>query len=438
MGVHPQHRHCESFMTATASITASSLATAIDQACAAVEGAVVAWRRDLHQHPELGNREFRTAGIVAEHLRALGLDEVRTGVAHTGVVGLLKGALPGPVVALRADMDGLPVTEEVDVPFVSKARGQWNGEEVGVMHACGHDCHVAILMGVAQVLAGLRGQLRGSVKFIFQPAEEMPPEGEDGGAKMMVAEGALEKPTPNAIFGLHVTSRLPVGVVGYRPGPTMASSDKLKITVHGRQTHGAAPWMGVDPIVTAAQVILGLQTVVSRTIDLTEEPAVVTIGAIRGGVRENIIPDSVEMRGTIRTFNEQMRDDIHERVTNLAEFVSRGSRAGCKVCIDKNYPVTINDPALTEAMVPTMKRVAGEQGLMLVPKVTGSEDFSFFQRVVPGLFVFLGVTPAGTDPKKAAPNHSPRFYADDTGLLLGVRTMAHLACDFLEAPAKAS
>jgi amidohydrolase len=425
-------------MTVTASPTASSLATAIDQACIAVEGAVVAWRRDLHQHPELGNREFRTAGIVAEHLRALGLDEVRTGVAHTGVVGLLKGALPGPVVALRADMDGLPVTEEVDVPFVSKARGQWNGEEVGVMHACGHDCHVAILMGVAQVLAGLRGQLRGSVKFIFQPAEEMPPEGEDGGAKMMVAEGALEKPTPNAIFGLHVTSRLPVGIVGYRPGPTMASSDKLKITVHGRQTHGAAPWMGVDPIVTAAQVILGLQTVVSRTIDLTEEPAVVTIGAIRGGVRENIIPDSVEMRGTIRTFNEQMRDDIHERVTNLAEFVSRGSRAGCKVCIDKNYPVTINDPALTEAMVPTMKRVAGEQGLMLVPKVTGSEDFSFFQRVVPGLFVFLGVTPTGTDPKKAAPNHSPRFYADDTGLLLGVRTLAHLACDFLEAPTKAT
>jgi amidohydrolase len=425
-------------MTATTSNTASSLAAAIDQACAAVEGAVVTWRRDLHQHPELGNREFRTAGIVAEHLRALGLDEVRTGVAHTGVVGLLKGALPGPVVALRADMDGLPVTEEVDVPFVSKARGQWNGEEVGVMHACGHDCHVAILMGVAQVLAGLRGQLRGSVKFIFQPAEEMPPEGEDGGAKMMVAEGALEKPTPNAIFGLHVTSRLPTGVVGYRPGPTMASSDKLKITVHGRQTHGAAPWMGVDPIVTAAQVILGLQTVVSRTIDLTEEPAVVTIGAIRGGVRENIIPDSVEMRGTIRTFNEQMRDDIHERVTNLAEFVSRGSRAGCKVCIDKNYPVTINDPALTEAMVPTMKRVAGVQGLMLVPKVTGSEDFSFFQRVVPGLFVFLGVTPTGTDPKKAAPNHSPRFYADDTGLLLGVRTLAHLACDFLEAPAKAT
>ncbi len=416
-------------------VAASSISDAIDAAAAAIEAQLIAWRRDLHQHPELGNREFRTAGVVADHLRALGLDEVRTGVAHTGVVGVLRGALPGPVVALRADMDALPVKEEVDLPFASKARGQWNGEEVGVMHACGHDCHVAILMGVAQILAGQRAQLRGTVKFIFQPAEEMPPEGEDGGAQMMIAQGALEKPTPRAIFGLHVTSRLPTGVVGYRPGPTMASSDKLKITIEGRQTHGAAPWMGVDPIVTAAQVVLGLQTVVSRTIDLTEEPAVVTIGVIRGGVRENIIPDSVEMRGTIRTFNELMRDDIHERVTTLAQAVSRGSRAGCQVCITKNYPVTVNDPALTEAMLPTLQRVAGPQGLLLVPKVTGSEDFSFFQRVVPGLFVFIGVTPKGNDPKQAAPNHSPRFYADEAGLLLGVRTLAHLACDYLEAQA---
>jgi len=419
-------------MPTNPSPSASSLAPAIDQAAAAIEAAVIAWRRDLHQHPELGNREFRTAGVVADHLRTLGLDEVRTGVAHTGVVGLLKGALPGPVVALRADMDGLPVLEQVDLPFASKARAQWNGEEVGVMHACGHDCHVAILMGVAQVLAGLRSQLRGSVKFIFQPAEEMPPEGEDGGARMMVAEGALEKPTPRAIFGLHVTSQLNTGVLGYRSGPTMASSDKLKITVLGRQTHGAAPWLGVDPIVTAAQVVLGLQTVVSRTIDLTHEPAVLTIGAIRGGVRENIIPDSVEMRGTIRTFDEEMRDAIHERITTLAEAVSHGSRAGCKVCIDKNYPVTVNDPALTEAMLPTLQRVAGD-GLMQVPKITGSEDFSFFQRVVPGLFVFIGITPAGTNPKQAAPNHSPRFQVDEAGLLLGVRTLAHLACDHLEA-----
>ncbi|MEN9629726.1 MAG: hypothetical protein RJA10_2953 [Pseudomonadota bacterium] len=420
-------------MNAPLQVAASTLAAQIDLGASALEAQVIAWRRDLHQHPELGNREFRTAGVVADHLRALGLDEVRTGVAHTGVVGLLKGALPGPVVALRADMDGLPVTEEVDLPFVSKAKGQWNGETVGVMHACGHDCHVAILMGVAQVLTGLRAQLRGSVKFIFQPAEEMPPEGEDGGAKMMVAEGALENPTPKAIFGLHVTSRQNVGQIGYRPGPAMASADQLKITVHGRQTHGAAPWFGVDPIVTAAQVVLGLQTVVSRSIDLTEEPAVVSLGAIRGGVRENIIPDSVEMRGTIRTFNEQMRDDIHERVTTLAEAVSRGSRAGCTVCITKNYPVTINDPALTQAMLPTLQRVAGPGGVQLVPKVTGSEDFSFFQRVVPGLFIFLGITPAGLDAKKVAPNHSPRFHVDESGLLLGVRALAHLTCDYLES-----
>ena len=411
----------------------SSLAEQVDSAAQAVEARVLAWRRDLHQHPELGNREFRTAAIVAAHLREIGLDDVRTEVAHTGVIGLLKGALPGPTVALRADMDGLPVTEQVDVPFASKARTQWNGEEVGVMHACGHDCHVAILMGVAEVLSGLRGQLRGNVKFIFQPAEEGAPEGEEGGAKMMIQQGALEKPVPQAIFGLHVTSRLPVGIVGYRPGPTMASSDRFRITVHGKQTHGAAPWLGVDPIVTAAQVVLGLQTVVSRGVDIAREPAVVTVGMIRGGVRENIIPDEVEMRGTIRAFDEGMRDDIHERVTTLAEAVSRGSRAGCTVCINKNYPVTVNDPALTEAMVPTLQRVAGEGRCQLVPKVTGAEDFSFFQQVIPGLFFFVGVTPEGIDPAKTYSNHSPKFFADERGLLVGVRALAHLACDFLES-----
>ena len=287
-------------------------------------------------------------------------------------------------------------------------------------------------MGVATLLAGLREGLRGSVKFIFQPAEELPPEGEEGGAKMMIAEGALEHPTPAAIFGLHVISRLPVGVIGYRPGPTMASADRLQITVLGRQTHGAMPWAGVDPIVTAAQVVLGLQTVVSRGVDISREPAVVTIGMIRGGLRENIIPDSVEMRGTIRSFDEAMRDEIHERVTTLAESVSRGSRAGCRVCIRKDYPVTVNDPALTEAMLPTLQRVAGADKVTLMPKVTGSEDFSFFQRLVPGLFVFLGTTPEGSDHTTAAPNHSPRFFVDERCLVTGVRTLAHLACDFLE------
>ena len=420
--------------TAAVSSMASSIAALIDAAALEVEAQVIAWRRDFHANPELGNREFRTAEIVARHLRSLGLDEVRIEVAHTGVVGLLKGALPGPVVALRADMDALPVTEEVDLPFASKVKANWNGESVGVMHACGHDLHTAILMGVASVLAGLRSQLRGSVKFIFQPAEELPPEGEEGGAKMMIAEGALQNPLPQAIFGLHVTSRLPLGVLGYRPGPTMASADNLSITVHGRQTHAAMPWAGVDPIVTAAQVVLGLQTIVSRQVDLTREPAVVTIGMIKGGVRENIIPDSVEMRGTIRTFDEDMRDDIHERVTTMAEAISRSARAGCTVCIRKNYPVTVNDPKLTAAMLPSLQRTAGIDRVTLVPKVTGSEDFSLFQQLVPGLFFFVGVTPAGIDPSQAAPNHSPRFYADEASLLMAVRALAHVAADFLETP----
>ena len=416
----------------TSPVVASDLAAQIDAAAQAAEARLIAWRRDFHANPELGNREFRTAGIVAEHLRALGFDEVRTGVAHTGVVGLLKGGLPGPVVALRADMDALPVAEQVDLPFASKVKAEWNGEQVGVMHACGHDAHTAILMGVAEVLAGQRGALRGSVKFIFQPAEELPPEGEEGGAKMMIEEGAMENPRPAAIFGLHVTSRLPLNVVGYRPGPTMASADNLKITIQGSQTHGAMPWAGVDPIVVSAQVVLGLQTIISRQLDLTKEPAVLTIGTIHGGLRENIIPESVEMRGTIRTFDEEMRDDVHERVTYLAQAIARGSRAGCEVCIKKNYPVTVNDPTLTEAMRPTLARVAGPNRLALVPKVTGSEDFSFFQRVVPGLFIFLGVTPEEQEVSKAAPNHSPRFFVDERCLVTGVRALAHLAADFLQ------
>ncbi|MCU0920514.1 MAG: amidohydrolase [Burkholderiaceae bacterium] len=392
--------------TTTQAHPASPLAGDIEAAALALEAQVIAWRRDFHANPELGNREFRTAGIVAEHLRKLGFDEVTTGVAHTGVVGLLRGARPGPVVALRADMDALPVAEEVDLPFASKVRTEWNGEQVGVMHACGHDAHVAILMGVAEVLAGLRAQLRGTLKFIFQPAEELPPEGEEGGAKMMVEQGVMDNPRPDAVFGLHVTSRLPVGVIGYRPGPAMASADTLRITIHGRQTHGAMPWYGVDPIVTSAQVVLGLQTIVSRETDLTHEPAVVTIGAIKGGVRENIIPDSVEMRGTIRSFDEAMRDDIHERVTYLAEAISRGARAGCTVCIRKNYPVTVNDPALTEAMLPTLRRVAGAQHTVLVPKVMGSEDFSFFQRARDG-----GTGQIGTQPLAAVLHRRTRVAA---------------------------
>ena len=414
-------------------IAPNSLAANIDSAAAALDAQMILWRRDLHANPELGNREFRTAGIIAEHLRSLGFDDVRTGVAHTGVVGLLVGARPGPVVALRADMDALPVEERVDVPFASKVKTTWNHETVGVMHACGHDAHVAILMAVASVLAGLRAELRGSVKFIFQPAEEMPPEGEDGGARMMIAEGALENPAPDAIFGLHVTSQLPTGTIGYRSGPTMASSDSFRITVAGRQTHGAMPWRGVDPIVASAQVVLGLQTIISRQVDIALEPAVLTIGVIKGGVRENIIPDTVEMRGTIRTFNEAMRDDIHVRVKDTAESIAKASRAGCEVCIRKNYAVTINDAELTEKMVPTLERVAGAAHVVVVPKVTGSEDFSFFQQVVPGLFYFVGVTPLSQDAATAPSNHSPLFSIDETGLGLGLRSLAQVAVDFLEA-----
>jgi amidohydrolase len=411
----------------------SSLAADIDAAIAAVQPQLIAWRRDLHAHPELGNREVRTAGIVAAHLRALGFDEVRTEVAVTGVVGLLRGGKPGPVVALRADMDGLPVEERTDVPFASREKTTWNGETVGVMHACGHDAHVAILMSVATVLAGLRDRLAGAVKFIFQPAEELPPAGEEGGARLMIAQGALENPAPEAIFGLHVSSQLPTGAIGYRSGPTMASADTFRITVAGRQTHGAMPWRGVDPIVTAAQVVLGLQTIVSRQVDTAREPVVVTVGAIKGGVRENIIPDSVELRGTIRTFDEAMRDDVHERVKDTAEHIAKASRAGCEVCITKNYPVTVNDTELTAAMLPTLERVAGKGQVTVIPKVTGSEDFSFYQHVVPGLFFFVGITPAAQDLKTAPPNHSPLFFIDEAGLPLGVRALAHAAVDWLEA-----
>ena len=415
----------------------NALAEAIDRAVAAIEPQLLAWRRDLHRHPELGNREFRTARVVSEHLRALEFDEVRTEVGHTGVVGLLKGGRPGPVVALRADMDALPVTEQVDLPFASRERSEYNGEPVGVMHACGHDAHTAILMAVASVLAGLRGRLAGSVKFVFQPCEEGPPEGERGGAELMIEQGALRNPEPEVIFGLHVISVLPTGVIGLRGGPLMASADQFRIRVRGRQTHGSAPWRGVDPIVTAAQVVLGLQTIVARQVDITREPAVLSLGQIKGGIRDNIIPDEVEMLGTIRTFDEAMRSEIHERVRTTAEGIAQAARAGCKVCIQRGYDVTVNDAALTETMLPTLRRVAGADRVITVPKVSGSEDFSCYQQVVPGMIFFLGVTPADRDPEHAEPNHSPRFVVDEAGLPLGVRALAQLACDWLEAPEEA-
>jgi amidohydrolase len=405
----------------------------VDAAAVALEPKVLAWRRDFHQHPELSNREVRTAGIVAHHLRALGL-AVQTGVAHTGVVGLLDSGRPGPVIALRADMDALPVSEEVDLPFASKQRTTFNGQDVGVMHACGHDCHVAILMGVAELLAGLGMQLQGRIKFIFQPAEEGPPPGEEGGAALMIKQGVLENPKPDVIFGLHVFAGVEAGTIAYRPGPALASSDRIRIVVNGRQTHGALPWRGVDPIVISSQIVLGLQTIVSRQVDVTLEPAVVSIGAIKGGVRDNIIPDAVEMLGTVRTFNEEMRADIHVRIRNTVELIARSAGATAEVHFDNAYPVTVNDIPLTERMVPTLERVAGKEKVFVGQKITGYEDFSYYQQKIPGFFYFVGVTPKGVDRKQSAPNHSPRFFVDESALLLGVRSLANLTLDYMASP----
>ena len=402
----------------------------VDVAAAALEGKVVAWRRDIHQHPELSNREVRTSGVIAGHLRALGL-AVQTGIAHTGVVALLDSGKPGPVIALRADMDALPVAEQVDLPFASKVRTTFNDQEVGVMHACGHDCHVAILMGVAELLVGMKSQLQGRIKFIFQPAEEGPPAGEEGGAALMIKQGVLENPKPDVIFGLHVFAGVEAGTIAYRPGPALASSDRIRITVNGRQTHGALPWRGVDPIVVSSQIVLALQTIVSRQVDLTLEPAVVSIGAIKGGVRDNIIPDAVEMLGTVRTFNEDMRADMHERIRNTVEHIAKSAGASAQVHFDNPYPVTVNDIPLTERMVPTLERVAGKDKVYVGQKITGCEDFSYYQHRVPGFFYFIGITPRGVDRKQSAPNHSPRFFVDESALLLGVRSLAYLTLEFM-------
>ncbi|MNS41258.1 putative hydrolase YxeP [compost metagenome] len=413
----------------------AALSEQIEQRARAIEDKLIAWRRDIHQHPELGNQETRTAKLVADHLRALGMD-VKTGVAGTGVVAVLKGGKPGPVVALRADMDALPVKEQVDVPFASKAKGTYLGKEVDVMHACGHDTHTAILMATAEVLAGMKDQLPGSVKFIFQPAEESPADFEpDGkkiwGAKMMVQEGVLENPKVDAIFGLHVSSAYPAGWLSWRSGPAMAAADQFWIDVTGKQTHGARPWSGIDPIVVSSQIILGLQTIPSRQINSMLEPAVITVGAIHGGNRMNIVPDSVAMTGTIRTYDEGMKKDIHQRIARTADMIAQSAGARADVRVVELYNATVNPPALTEQMGATLRRVAGEGNYGLQPKSTASEDFSFYQEKVPGMFFYLGVTPKGTDVDKAAPNHSPRFYVDESGLINGVRALSNLTIDYM-------
>ncbi len=395
---------------------------------------VIAWRRDLHANPELGNREFRTGKLVAAHLKALGFDRVKEEVAYTGVVGVLNGDKPGPCVALRADMDGLPVTEETNVPFKSTVRAQWNGVESGVMHACGHDTHVAILMAVAEILAGMRAHIAGSVKFIFQPAEEMPPIGEEGGAKLMIKQGCMQDPQVDAVFGLHITSKLHTNHIGYRSGPLMASADQFRIFVRGEQTHGAQPWSGVDPIVVGSQIVLGLQTIVSRKMNLTEEPSVVTVGSFQAGNRSNIIPDEAKMEGTIRTFDEKHRSDIHAFIQKITTLIAESGGARAKVHIETGYPVTINDAKLTDWSVPVLKRAAGEKNVGICPKTCGAEDFAFYQKEVPGFFFFIGCTPHDQECKYAPSNHSPRFYVDETGLKVGVKALTTLALAWLAAP----
>jgi amidohydrolase len=397
-----------------------------------LSGQVVRWRRDFHRNPELSNREFRTAGIVAEHLTALGL-EVSTGVAHTGVVGILRGSRPGPVVLLRADMDGLPVQERNDLPFRSTARAEYNGQEVPVMHACGHDMHVAILMGVAEILTELREDLPGTVKFVFQPAEEGAPKGEEGGAELMVAEGILQNPPVDAAFALHISATQQAGHIGYAAGPRYASVDDFKIIVNGVQAHGASPWMGVDSVVVAAQIVNALQTIVSRNLELTQQPGIVTVGSIHGGVRSNIIPEQVEMIGTIRALDEEMRAQIHRRVREIADGVATSMGASAEVHIpwSTSYPITYNDPDLTASMLPVLQAVAGPERVERLKPITGAEDFSFIANEVPSLYISLGGMPPGQDPAEVAAHHTPDFYVDESGLDVGVKALSAMAWQYL-------
>jgi amidohydrolase len=391
---------------------------------------VIEWRHHLHEHPELSNREYKTAEYIAAHLTSLGLD-VQTGVAKTGVVAILKGGKPGPVIALRADIDALPVPERAPIPWASKAVGEYNGAEVPVMHACGHDTHTAILMGTAEVLTQVKSELRGTVKFIFQPAEEGAPKGEEGGAKLMIKEGVLKNPDVEAIFGLHINSGTHVGNIKYKPGGTLASANSFEITIHGKQTHGSAPWSGIDPIVTAAQIINNAQTIVSRNLNLTNEAAVVSFGAIHGGVRNNIIPEEVKMVGTIRALDEEMKEKIFKRLKTIVEHTAASNGATVDFVINEGVPITYNNVELTNKMIPTLIDVVGAEHVRLVPAITGAEDFSYYQKEVPGFFFFLGGTPLDTPEKDAAPHHTPDFYVDDAGMVYGVKAMSRLVVDYM-------
>ena len=421
------------FFLTSSTITAQSVGLQSETIIEGIEQKVIDWRRDIHENPELGNREVRTAALVTKHLESLGMD-VQTKVGVTGVIGVLKGGLPGPVIALRADMDALPVLERTPVSFASKVKTVYNGSETSVMHACGHDSHVAILMGVAEVLTTKQKDLKGTVKFIFQPAEEGAPKGEEGGAELMVKEGALKNPDVDVIFGLHINSQIEAGKITYRPGGMFAGVGDLKITVKGKSSHGADPWSSVDPIVTSAQIINNLQTIISRNVNITRNAAVVTIGAIHGGNRSNIIPEQVEMLGTVRTLSESDEELIFERirqiVTKTAE--ANGAEAIVELPYSSHYPVTFNNIDLTAKMLPSLKKTAGESNVLLVPAETGAEDFSFFANEVPGLYFYIGGMPKGQDPKTTASHHTPDFYLEESGFILGVNAMVNLVADYME------
>lgn len=396
----------------------------------AIESKVIEWRRDIHQNPELSNREFKTGEKIAKHLESLGI-EVHTGVAKTGVVGVLKGGKPGKVVALRADMDALPVTERVDLPFKSEVTAVFNGQTTGVMHACGHDTHVAMLMGVAEVLSQMKSELNGTVVFIFQPAEEGAPGDEEGGAELIVKEGILKTYKVDAIFGLHISSGTHVGKINYKPGGALAASQKYTIDVKGKQSHGSTPWKGIDPIVASAEIINGLQTIISRESELTNEAAVITVGAIHSGIRNNIIPESAQMIGTIRTLDYDMQKKINRRMKEMVPAIANAFGAVATIDIAKGTPITYNDPDLTAKMLPSLQKVAGADNVKLVKAITGAEDFSFYQEQIPGFFFFLGGTPLNVKESDAPSHHTPDFFIDESAMLLGVKAMSQVAVDFL-------
>ena len=395
-----------------------------------IEQQCIAWRRQIHQYPELGNRETKTAALVAAHLRKLGI-EVKEGVAKTGVVGILKGGQPGPCIALRADMDALPIVEKGNLPFASKERTTYHGDEVGVMHACGHDTHVAMLMSVAEILSGMKNELKGTIKFIFQPAEEGPPEGEEGGAALMIKEGVMDNPKVDVVFGMHIESYIEVGKVQYKPGAFMASAEWFSIIVKGKGTHGAQPWLGVDPIAISAQIIQGLQMIVSRQSELTKAPVVITVGKIQGGVRNNIIADECRMDGTIRTLDDKMREDVHTRIIQTAKNIAEAGGATAEVEIVTKTLVTYNTPDLVKRMIPSLESAAGASNVTEREWVTGAEDFSYYGTKAPSLFLYLGGMPKGNDPKKAPPHHTPEFFVDEAGMKTGIKTFCHLVIDYM-------